>query len=207
MKRQKNAGTWDSLLAAVGLKAKGAVGLTPKEAIKLTEGFHGRPVGETFTTVTPIKFHNELAVLGELEELGFVTANGGILELPFKRNRHSGGKDNCVLVCASSRTQIEFAEGNQKITFTRQAVKSLGLGSWDLNKQYIDVGEVAYIAYWTDKHHLTGPKYQKDGAPYEHWFGKQIKRSKRPRLTYDVLNEHITLVGGSYTIRDEGIFN
>jgi hypothetical protein len=77
-------------------------------------------------------------------------------------------------------------------------------------KQLIKLGKVKSIVYLADKHHLVGSNGKEE--EYEHDFGKKKyflfgKQVGQPELLYDCLNKTMKLVGGTYTIEDEGIKN
>jgi hypothetical protein len=76
-------------------------------------------------------------------------------------------------------------------------------GASETEKNLVLVGPVCEISYFADKHHLSGPKEQKDGITYYHNFGEDD--DELPYLVFDRRNRKLLLVGGSYTIESEGI--
>ena len=181
-------------------------------AQELAEGFHGREVRDNYEIVEVDKYPSNLAEMGVLLDLCVVVSDSDDEVLPIKFSEQDypelGNKDN-VMVCATpDRQQIVFKGGDQEIDYV-EALKALGWHKDTIREQEgkykIVLGEVYSIGYFTDKHHLTGPKEQKRGPPYEHKFGEQ--GGERPLLVYDTVNGRVELVGGSYEIRDEGIYN
>ena len=204
-----NAGVVESLKELVGYDAKRDI-LTEADARKIAEGFHGRESRGKIEIAQRQKYYSKLAILGELEELGILCADGiKVLPIRFKANKAIGisTEDNpdTIWVCAANKQQIQFVDGDQVLTFNAHVCRELELDDEELEKQYVNVGPVYSIVYFADKHHLEGPKYQEEGTSYQHKFGEEGGRL--PSLFYDTLNEQILLVGGSYTITDEGIKN
>ena len=73
----------------------------------------------------------------------------------------------------------------------------------EAGKYLVYVGMVWAVSYFADKHHLSGPKSQKNGIEYRHEFGEE--GGELPHLIYDARNAHLILAGGSYVIEPEGI--
>ena len=170
----------------------------------ISEGFHGRPVKEHFEIDEEMLYPEDLAVLGCLVELS-VTRDGGKTAIPirgFKLPGQVGYQNHSeVYVAAPDRNNIVFVGGDQEIL---GAEKLAG----EKDKLRLCLGDVDSIVYLTDKHHLVGSNGTKE--EYEHYLGRKKyfifgKRVCRPKLVYDTLNKHMELVGGSYTITDEGI--
>jgi hypothetical protein len=174
-------------------------------AEQISEGFHGRPPQETIEVEEDELYPTDLAILGCLVELN-VTRDGGdtAISLRFKTPKTPGYKrGEEVYVAAPNRHQIEFVGGDQCIVNLEEIAKHT-------DKQLVKLGCVDSIVYLTDKHHLTDSNGKEE--EYEHDFGKKKMfgfkgRSGRPELLYDVMNEQLKLVGGSYSIADEGITN
>ena len=176
----------------------------PSEVDEIAKGFHGRKVKERFEIHEDELYPDELAVLGCLVEL-VITRDGehGISIKGFKTPHDvSYKKGQEVYVCAPDRNNIEFVGGDQHIlkaeSFTGES------------KRWLCLGEVESIVYLADKHHLVGSSGREE--EYEHDFGKKKyflfgKKVGRPKLLYDTLNAQMKLVGGTYTVTDEGIKN
>jgi len=179
----------------------------------LARGWHGRDVTENYEITEIDKYPSNLAEMGILLDLCVVVSDGAgdeVLPITFSDQDYpdKSNSDN-VMVCATpDRQQIVFKGGDQTIDYV-QALKEVGWTASEIaaqqGKYKIVLGEVYSIGYFTDKHHLTGPKEQKRGTPYEHKFGEQ--GGERPVLVYDTVNKRVELVGGGYEIRDEGIWN
>lgn len=209
--RKSNPGVFEDLKELSGLFESKRSNLTEKDARKLAEGFHGRPSRGKIEIAEREKYFSKLFILGELEELGILQSDDiHILPIRFKPNKligqSIGDSNECVWVCGANKNQIEFVDGDQQLDFNTEVCRKLDIDEGELEKQYIRLGPVITITYYTDKSHLEGPKYQANGTTYEHKFAEE-KNGKLPELFYDSLNDRCLLVGGSYTITDEGIRN
>ena len=138
------------------------------------------------------------AVLGYLVELG-IMADDDRSEIPIRFPYDPQEPENNILVVSNPQgTNIEFVGGDQDINW--RAVD----GASAMNEKHlIMVGPVEEIVYWADKHHLSGPKEQKNGMEYYHDFGEDT--DELPWLIFDRMNTRLLLVGGAYTIEPEGI--
>ena len=172
-------------------------------ADSITKGFHGRRVLERFEVDEEEVYPEDLAVLGCLVELN-ITVDEGKTAIPirgFKTPKDPGYKKGSeVYVAAPDRNNIEFVGGDQEILGVDKISKD--------HTRFLCLGEVESIVYLTDKHHLVGSKGIEE--EYEHDFGRKKyflfgKKVGRPKLVYDCLNKTFRLVGGTYTITDEGI--
>ena len=148
-----------------------------------------------------------------LEELQIVSEDGiYCTPINFKHHDHrsafakNGKESDTVYVTFPNRNQIEFIGGDQKLPVEE-------------DKALVQIGPVFSIAYWTDKHHLS------DGtgfSSYIHHFGEESVKMNNdkpvpsklrerikflPLLVYNTRNEKLMLVGGSYSVRDEGVTN
>lgn len=174
----------------------------PGLADEISSGFHGRKVEERFEVDEEELYPDNLAVLGCLVEL-CVICNGGTIPIRGFKNPYSPGykKGMEVYVAAADRYNIEFVGGDQEIVNAEKIAEYT-------NKTLVRLGKVKEIVYLADKHHLVGSDGGED--EYEHKFGKKKyflfgKKVGQPDLIYDCLNKTMKLVGGSYTITDEGI--
>ena len=176
----------------------------PGEVESIASGFHGRKVGERFEIEEEELYSDSFAVLGCLVELN-ITRDGGKSAIPIRGFKTpldpKYKKGDEVYVAAPDRNNIEFVGGDQKIV---NADKLAHVS----NKNLICLGQVESIVYLADKHHLVDSNGTEE--EYEHDFGRKRyfifgKRIGRPDLMYDCLNEQMKLVGGTYTVTDEGI--
>lgn len=173
---------------------------TLEESTELTEGFHGRKAEYVEDILEIEKYRKNLAHLGDLVEFEILCRNGKQVT-PINFADHDS--DEHVSVGGTpDRQQIILSGGNQSIDLD----SFFEISDTEKRKDYVRVGEIYSISYFTDKHHLTGPKYQKDGTEYIHVFGEE-EEGERPELVYDRLNQRMMIIGGSYEIRDEGIWN
>lgn len=178
----------------------------------VAEGWHGRKAKSEFTIVEVDKYPTDLAQLGILVELAIVVPDSDdaeVLPIAFTETDYPDEQSENVLVCSTpDRKQLVFVGGDQEIDEI-EVLEELQYDDDEIetlvNRHKVVVGEVYSITYFADKHHLTGPKAQKNGVPYEHKFGEM--GGVRPIMVYDTQSKKVELVGGSYEIRDEGIYN
>lgn len=182
-----------------------------EEAEQVASGFHGRENREIFEVEEAEIYRENLAYLGEMLDIEvFIECRNKLITLPF---------EDVMLGCSSDRNSLYFA-GDTKIplSWIKQNVPE----GWDKDK--VVIGWIYSISYFADKHHLTGPKQQKNGMEYIHCFGEQtfkapasfegiwklkekITRGVLPQLVYNRLGECCEIVGGVYSIKDEGIWD
>ena len=190
-----------------------------EEAAQLSEKWHGRkPL--THTDVEEVETYEEnLAELGELEELGVLGADmTKRFVISFSRNRPK--------LCASDDKNLEIIDGDQTLDIEEGIIEKDG-------KKLVPLGYCYSIVYETDKHHLEGS----NGYPesYEHFFAEDfykqdfdiddfknsedwfqtvmeegmveqaIEEERLPLLVYNKTDEKLILVGGNYSVEDVGI--
>lgn len=192
-----------SLKGEVRQKQQGNPGLDEdnyEAATSLAEGFHGRPSRYIEDVLEIERYRTKLAHLGDLVEFEIIDKSGKkVIPISFPA-RDSG--DRVSVSATPDRYQILLTGGNQEIDLEEME----DLSDNEKRKDYVCIGEVFSISYFADKYHLEGPKYQKDGTEYIHKFGEE-DGGERPKLMYDTLNSRMILIGGSYEVRDEGIYN
>lgn len=176
-------------------------GLNEEErAKKLSRAFHGRPNRETYEFEEVIDDDRHLAHLGELTELHVRDNKGRLFSISFD--------DNPVLASTPDANQLVFVGGDQGLDLDDKIVQSGNMfvdGEHARKKRWLPIGEVQRIDYFADKHHLSGPKSQKDGVEYKHTFGEED--GNVPVLMYSPVNERMMLAGGNYEVLDVGIRN
>ena len=193
------------------------VPLKIKKAIKLVEEFHGRPYEEIVDGIESEKYDSTVSQLAILVELTVLSTNGkNVIPIRFQDSDVVEDKQNPnnVLVCANpTGTQLYIMGGDQDIGDPGAILEQLGQEHIDemLDRDLVPLGDCYSICYFTDKHHLVGPKSQAKGTPYNHEFGendiKEGYEPTRPILIYDQRNKNFKLIGGSYRIEDVGIVN
>jgi len=169
-------------------------------ATSVSEGFHGRKSLYVEDIIEIERYRTKLAHLGDLVELEILDDSGKHV-IPISFAVHDS-EEHVSVASTPDRNQLIFSGGNQGI----ELESFPDLTDNEKCKDYVRIGEVFSISYFTDKHHLEGPKYQKDGTEYIHQFGEE-DGGVRPELMYDTLNQRMILVGGSYEVKDEGIYN
>jgi hypothetical protein len=194
---------------------------TIKDAESLSRKWHGREP-ETETEIEEIERYSEnVAELGDLEELGILAADlQSRFSIFFKKDRPK--------LCASDEHNLEFIGGDQSLKDTPQGVEREG-------KQLVPLGYIIQIVYVADKHHLQDSNGSKES--YEHFFGEEFYKEEIdsddyenaydwfedcmteglvqeavedgmiPMLVYNKTDEKMMVVGGKYKIQDVGIRN
>lgn len=196
---------------------------TEEEAEEVARGFHGRENQETIEIDEPEVFRENLALLGEMVELEvFIEArqDEGLIPIKFSGETGYENKEDAIyLSCSSDRKQL-YINGNCDLP--DDWLEETSPSSYE--KDLVPIGYVYSISYFADKHHLTGSKQQKNGTPYIHCFGEQTFKHKGnankifaledkilagllPMLIYNRLNQGMELVGGGYSVKDEGIWD
>lgn len=184
------------------------------EAQEMVRKFHGREPKDITEIIETEEYDDTLPVLGQLLDLNIMLANGKAY-IPIVFCRMDGKKpkqplDQMIQVCCDAKKKnIYFKGGNQFLDISKLVKLDI---CDETEKDLCVIGPVWSISYFTDKHHLEGPEYQKKGAPYEHQFGEEADKGEghwgeQPVLIYDSRNERIMLSGGSYEIRENGIWN
>ena len=181
-KLAKNPGALRSLMRNLGIDEQG-------DAERMSEAFHGRPVREIIEVDEERQYDRYGAVLGYLVELAILADDdNSIIPIRFSDEIPEFDQDTVLVVSNSAGTNLEFVGGDQSIDWSKVD------GAAQQDKYLVAVGPLHSITYYTDKHHLSGPKSQKYGTPYEHEFGDE--GGELPFLVYDQRNEHLLLVGG-----------
>ena len=192
---------------------------TSEDAAQLSEKWHGRKP-KTHTDIEETETYEEnLAELGELEELGVLGADmTKRYVLSFNKNRPK--------LCASDDKNLEIIDGDQTLDIEEGVIEKDG-------KKLVPLGYCYSVVYETDKHHLEGS----NGYPesYEHFFAEDfykgdfdiddfknseewfqmvmeegmveqaVEEGRLPLLVYNKTDEKLILVGGKYEVADVGI--
>jgi hypothetical protein len=194
-----------------------------ESALEAAEGAHGRKAKSSVEIKERLTFRENLAEMGELEELEVYNENlydGDLEQLTFSRKARSLVR----LGFSSDRKQLFLVGGDQKLE--DGALRDFSPNGW--NKDKVHIGYLYSITYHTDKHHLEGsngiveaymhcfgeqsfknPNAPKDGsADYMVWkLEEKLVAGVLPEIIYDRLNEQLELVGGGYKVKDEGIYD
>lgn len=175
-----------------GLKRNGR--RNPLEtATEMYESFHGRPSEKITEVEETVHFHAALAELGELLELRVISSVDR--DVVYLKNFEG------ALLCSNEAgTQLYIRGGDQAVD-----LEEFG---FDLAHDHYDLGEVKQIRYFTTKDHLGS---QGGEAEYYHDFGEddvaEGRKARRPRLMYSACDHLLSLVGGAYEVKPEGIAN
>jgi len=157
-----------------------------EQAAQLWREFHGaEPHGTTTTTERRIESAT-LTDLGRLAELTVRIRPGETARLKFG--------PAVRLAATPDGGQLYIVGGDQRLD-----LRKLGLAD-ALPKDHVLVGEALAVTYATTK------TYDGDApAEYIHRFGEE--GGERPALAYDTRSQRLYLVGGTYTVRKEGVTN
>jgi hypothetical protein len=156
-------------------------------AADLYESFHGKPSEEVLEIGEEIHYHENLAGLGVLTEIKVDCFSGYSAVLKF---------DKDTQLCSNEEgTQLYIIGGDQSID-----LKSLKFSPDEIDKEQVAVGVITEITYNTEKSfHKFKP------TDYYHALGEES--GHQPILTYDTRNQLLTIAGGAYKIKPEGIVN
>ena len=181
--RRKYGAAGMARLASKGRRRRNQEDPEVEAAARLSEKFHGRPASKIRTVETLEYTPDTLADLGGLTELHVATPQGGRL-LPFGHGVR--------LACTPDGQQLYIVGGDQELD-----LEALGL----LDRANVEVGELARVVYDTRKgfHNFERTHYVHDMG--------EGRGGRRPTLGYDALNHQLFIVGGTYSVRPEGITN
>lgn len=162
------------------LRVKAVSSNPAAEAAEASTEFHGRGPDELVPVKQTVHFHKHLAGAGKLEKLT-VKSRGFIVTLK--------GFKGALLAFNEQKTQLFIEGGDQSVDLKAFGVK--------VPHEVQTLGELVAIEYFTTKDHLGS-----DGgtATYHHRFHKPY-----PVLIYHSIDKRLSISGGSYDIKAEGI--
>lgn len=194
VRKLHNPGAFNAVMRHLGLPIDDA-----SRAEQLSEEFHGRPVREIIEIEEEEVYDTDVSVLGLLKELEILMDDeDAVIPIRFSDDEDRTIDDDTVWVVSNvAGTNIEFIGGDQNIDWRNVD------GASDEGKYLVWVGAVYSITYHTDKHHLSGPRSQANGTPYNHLFADE--GGDLPCLIFDRQNQKLLFVGGNYRITPEGI--
>lgn len=154
-------------------------------AADLYESFHGKPSEEILEIGEEIHYHENLAGLGVLTEIKVDCFSGYSAVLKFDRETQ---------LCSNEEgTQLYIIGGDQSLN-----LGSLKFKDAEIAKEQVAIGVITEITYNTQKgFHNFKP------TDYYHELGEES--GYQPILTYDTRNQQLTIAGGAYRIKPEGI--
>lgn len=158
-------------------------------AADMYESFHGAPSEEIVEVTEDEHYHSHLASLGELRELKVATFNKKDVTITF-------AKSGQTKLCSNEEgTQLYIVGGDQSLD-----LKAMGLNAAQCEKDFVALGVLHELTYQTKKEFH---KFQL--VDYYHELGEET--GYQPILTYDTMNKSLSISGGEYKIRPEGIVN
>ncbi len=166
----------------------GRVGNPAGEAAALYEEFHGVPSAEEVVVTEEVRYHGNLAGLGELVEIVIKTPSGYKAVLDF-------GKSGTLLCSSEDGKQLYLRGGDQSID-----LDAIHMAGEEWLRDSMVLGTILKLTYRTAK------KFDDLRVlDYEHKLGEVS--GVRPELVYDVLNNQLSVAGGQYDVRPEGVVN
>jgi hypothetical protein len=162
------------------------------DAAALYETFHGSPSTETLELTQDLHYHSHLTVLGDLVELKVKTFSGKQATISFSADDPEGSTKLCS---NEAGTQLYIEGGDQSLDLA-----GLGFNQAQANRDSVAVGVLYELTYQTKKHFN---KFKL--TDYYHGLGEET--GYEPILNYDTMNQLLTVSGGEYEIKPEGIVN
>jgi hypothetical protein len=159
-----------------------------EDAAALYEEFHGVPSAEEVVVTEEVRYHGNLAGLGDLVEIVVKTPSGYKAVLDFD-------KSGTLLCSSEDGKQLYLRGGDQSID-----LDAIHMSGEEWLRDSMLLGQVLKMTYRTAK------KFDNlKVLDYEHKLGEES--DVRPELTYDVLNNTLSIVGGQYDVLGVGITN
>jgi len=157
-------------------------------AATLYEKFHQTPSTEVVELAETIHEHDYLTTLGTLQTIKLHTLADKQVEIAF-------ADDRPYLCSNETGTQLYIAGGDQTMD-----LKALGLGSKLWHKEHMLLGVCLEVTYQTKKGF-----HDFQLTDYYHELGEET--GVQPMLAYDTRNCKLSILGGQYQIKPEGITN
>lgn len=157
-------------------------------AATLFEKFHQTPSTEVVELAETIHEHDYLTTLGTLQTIKLHTLADKQVEIAF-------ADDKPYLCSNETGTQLYIAGGDQTMD-----LKALGMGSKLWHKEHMLLGICLEVTYQTKKGF-----HDFQLTDYYHELGEET--GVQPMLAYDTRNCKLSILGGQYQIKPEGITN
>jgi len=171
-------------------------------AASLYEDFHGEPSSETLVIEEMIHEHEHLAGLGELMQLKIRNKEAGFLEacLNFNgfgetREASFGSPEAVILCCSEDRLQLYVRGGDQSVD-----LHALRMDKEPWYRDHMMLGELCEFTYRTEKGFDNF-----DVLDYYHKAGEDSR--VRPIVLYDTRSQLVSIAGGQYKVKKEGVVN
>lgn len=157
-------------------------------AEELYETFHGRPSEETIVLTEEVHERSALSGLGKLTELQVITLSGYDATISFDSQRP-------MLTASPDGKQLYIMGGDQELD-----LEDLEMDSSEWFKDLMVIGILTRVMYETQK-----AFHEFQLIDYFHDLGEES--GVQPLLVYDTLNGRLSVVGGQYEVKWEGIVN
>ena len=160
--------------------------------MQLFETFHGRQSEEIERKQVSAAIRKDYTALGNLVSIGFDDCGYSEDTLAVKWDKcpriDFTKADGAMLASSPDGKQLYAIGGNQDVSACLKMFEGV-----DASKDLIDLGEIAFVVYHARKIHTNY-----EPTDWCHKFG--TKRTTRPRLMFNRLQEQIFFVGGEYFI-------
>jgi hypothetical protein len=161
-------------------------------AAALYETFHGAPSTETLELTQDIHYHSHLTVLGDLVELKVNTFTGKQATISFSADDPEGSTKLCS---NEAGTQLYIEGGDQSLD-----LPGLGFNKAQSNRDHVAIGVIYELTYRAKKQF-----HKFKLTDYYHGLGEES--GYEPILNFDTMNQSMTVSGGEYQVKAEGIVN
>jgi hypothetical protein len=157
-------------------------------AAALYREFHGVSSAEEVVVTEEVRYHGNLAGLGDLVEIVVKTPSGYKAVLDFD-------KSGTLLCSSEDGKQLYLRGGDQSID-----LDAIHMSGEEWLRDSMLLGTILKLTYRTAK------KFDNlKVLDYEHKLGEES--GVKPELIYDVLNNQLSVAGGQYDVRPEGVVN
>lgn len=160
-------------------------------ASDLYSEFHGKPSTGYTSFKETLHEHEWLSELGILTELEVKTPSGVRASLEFPTNK----RDQVLVTSSEDGKQLYFVGGDQEVPLAK-----LKLSGKKWKRDLMVLGRLHKLTYRTQKGFD-----QFETIDYYHKLGEVT--GECPILLYDHLNKTLSMAGGQYEVRPEGIVN
>ncbi len=168
-------------------------------AADVYEQFHGRPSEQTTEYRYQQHEHEHLSQLGQLVSLRIITPFNKEAEIAAPHPETAKEADIVQLCCSEDRTQLYFVGGDQEMP--KEALEKMGFKEDQHDfKDCMLLGVLVEVTYRTQK---GFDKFKV--VDYYHELGEES--GVEPVLLYDLRSGLLSVAGGQYEVRPEGIVN
>ncbi len=159
---------------------------------RLYEDFHGKPPTQTTVIETEVLSRDDVALLGPLSEIEVKSpAKRSLVKIPLDPD----GRDRIMLTSSPDGRQLYFDGGDQTMDLAK-----FGMNNRRWKRDHMTLGVLHKVQYRTRKGFD-----EFELIDYHHELGEDS--GEQPMLCYDNLNAQLSVWGGQYEVKPEGIVN